>query len=148
MEKKTLDVIVDTVIFVVAMCMVSTGLLLKFVLPPGSGRIEMLTQGGGRRHKVIDVFWGLTRHEWGEIHFFIAMAFVVLLVAHLVLHWSWIKATAFGVKGCPRSLTRKIIALGMLLFAIFVLLLPWIGNKKTYSGPEFLETREMTPSNK
>jgi len=50
----------------------STGLLLHGKLPPGSGRASI---------------WGLTRHEWGDIHLVLACTFIVLIVLHLGLHW-------------------------------------------------------------
>ena len=33
----------------------------------------------------------MTRHEWGSIHFYMAVVFVVLMIVHIVLHWTWIK---------------------------------------------------------
>jgi len=33
----------------------------------------------------------MTRHEWGSIHFYLAVVFVVLMVIHIILHWTWIK---------------------------------------------------------
>jgi hypothetical protein len=29
--------------------------------------------------------------EWGDIHLWLGIVFVVLMLAHLVLHWDWIK---------------------------------------------------------
>jgi len=54
--------------------------VVRYVLPPGSGG----RGGGGRR------VWGLSRHEWGDIHFYLAVAAVLLLVVHLALHWAWV----------------------------------------------------------
>jgi len=34
---------------------------------------------------------GLTRHQWGEMHVWIAAAFVAAILAHLLLHVAWIK---------------------------------------------------------
>lgn len=33
--------------------------------------------------------------DYGDIHFWISCAFVPLILVHIMLHWSWIKAT-FG----------------------------------------------------
>ena len=57
--------------------MTGTGLLLTYRLPPGSR--------GGRGLSAL----GWTRHEWGDLHFWISIAFLVLLLIHLVLHWRW-----------------------------------------------------------
>jgi len=34
----------------------------------------------------------MTRHEWGDIHFYLAIGFVILMVVHIILHWSRIKS--------------------------------------------------------
>ena len=80
--------------------MVSTGIVLKFVLPPGSGSVEKLFLGGGRE-KTVELLFGLSRHEWGEIHFYFSIAFLAILIVHLILHWSWIRATAWGTTQRP-----------------------------------------------
>ncbi|UCE98925.1 MAG: DUF4405 domain-containing protein [Planctomycetota bacterium] len=67
-----------------------TGFIIKYILPPGTGGCGRLCRGGcGRAH--IKDFWSMTRHEWGDIHFYLAVLFVALMVVHLVLHWNWIK---------------------------------------------------------
>ncbi len=142
-KKNILNIIIDTVSLVIFMFMISTGLVLKFVLPPGSGRIVTLLQGGGRREKVISLFMGLTRHEWGQIHLCIALIFLVLLIIHLFLHWRWIKDTAFGAKDDPRPLKRRVIAIGIIFFIILALIFPWIGSKEALTKSEFLKTREL-----
>jgi len=59
-------------------CMLSgTGLLLAYRLPPGS-------RGG---HGLSALGW--TRHEWGDLHYWISLAFLVLIVIHMALHWRW-----------------------------------------------------------
>jgi len=34
---------------------------------------------------------GLGRHDWGDIHFVLALVFIGLILLHLILHWTWIK---------------------------------------------------------
>ena len=114
--------------------------MLKFILPPGSGRVEMLFKESGRFEKTIDVFMGLTRHEWGQIHFYIALIFLILLIIHLVLHWKWIQAMTFGTVNNPQPIKRKIITVSILIFIIFSLFFPWIAGKKTLTRTEFIQT--------
>jgi len=41
----------------------------------------------------------MSRHEWGTIHFYLALLFVFLMIVHIILHWDWIKSyfkTLFG----------------------------------------------------
>jgi len=68
----------------------STGFIMKYILPPGTGGCGRRLFGGlGREH--IKQLWSMTRHEWGSIHFYLALSFVILMVVHIILHWAWIK---------------------------------------------------------
>jgi len=80
MRRNTLNFLVDLATFLVGASIVATGLLLRYVMPPGSGgRLTLL---------------GWARHDWGGLHFWLAVALGVLVFVHLALHWSWICATA------------------------------------------------------
>lgn len=57
-----------------------TGFIIKYILPAGSHGASL---------------WGLTRHQWGDFHFWIAVAFVVTITLHLILHLPWIRASLF-----------------------------------------------------
>ena len=37
--------------------------------------------------------WGLSRHDYGNIHFKLALAVIPLMLLHIILHWSWVCAT-------------------------------------------------------
>jgi uncharacterized membrane protein HdeD (DUF308 family) len=65
--------LIDVVAFVGFLFLTSTGILLRYMLPPGSGRWA-------------DV-WGLGRHDWGDVHFWVSLAFFFVLSLHLLLHW-------------------------------------------------------------
>lgn len=70
----------------VAFCLATgTGLILKFRLPPRSGR-------SGRS------LMGLSRHEWGDVHLWLALALILLILAHLLLHRAWLVKIAAGDK--------------------------------------------------
>ena len=144
MKKSAFNIIIDALSMVVFTAMISTGLLLNYVLPPGSGRIEMLHRGGRGAEKTIDTLCGLTRHEWGEIHLVIALIFLALLLFHLFMHWPWIKAVTFGAKNFPQSLKRKVITVVGIVIVLLILAFPWIQRKKTYSRSEFLQIRELS----
>jgi hypothetical protein len=55
-----------------------TGLLLAWRLPPGS-------RGGHG----LELF-GLGRHDWGDVHTWVAYFFIAMILAHLALHWRWL----------------------------------------------------------
>ncbi len=80
MRKNTLNYLIDAGTLLVMVAMIGSGLIMKFTLPPGTG---------SRGY----IIWGLGRHEWGTVHFWLAVALGVLLVLHVALHWSWICAT-------------------------------------------------------
>ncbi len=91
MRRSTLNFFIDAISFAVFLGMIATGLLIRFVLPPGSR--------GGRGLSL----WDLDRHEWGDLHFWLAVSLLGLLLAHLVLHWSWVCQVARAVFMAPAS---------------------------------------------
>lgn len=54
MKRTHLNFIVDVVAFVGFVVLRTTGVLMRYILPPGSGRYSTI--------------WGLDRHEWGGIN--------------------------------------------------------------------------------
>lgn len=92
MRRVNSNFVIDVVALFALLLLVSTGLLLEFRLPPGSGGHEPYGLGRRALDRPITTIWGWTRHEWGEFHFWLACAFVVILVIHLVLHLKWIVA--------------------------------------------------------
>lgn len=56
-----------------------SGFILWFALPSGGGRqgLEL-------------TYWGLTRHTWIGIHDWVAIAMIVIVFIHFLLHWKWV----------------------------------------------------------
>jgi hypothetical protein len=73
MKRNTLVLLIDVVAFVGFLFLTSTGILLRYMLPAGSGRWA-------------DV-WSLSRHDWGDVHFWVSLGFFAVLSLHLLLHW-------------------------------------------------------------
>lgn len=101
MTRNTTNFVVDLLTAAVALWLVFTGLLLYFVLPPGSGQRGL-------------VLLGLDRHGWGEVHLWTAAAALGLVLVHVALHWSWVCTTVSrmvrrGGRG-PGSATRRNLA--------------------------------------
>lgn len=96
MKQPTSNLVIDTSAFAAFVLLTSTGVLLRYVLPPGSGRRTTI--------------FGLDRHGWGEIHFWISVAFLALLAVHLVVHRRWIVTM---MKGRPREGSGVRVALGL-----------------------------------
>jgi hypothetical protein len=95
MKRPNLNFIVDCLGFAGFVLLAATGVLMRYVLPPGSGHSTTI--------------WTLDRHEWGSIHFWIAIAFLAVLAVHLFLHWRWIVTL---MSGRPREGSGARLALG------------------------------------
>ena len=80
--------IVDTLMFLCMLGIVLIGLLMGFVIP--EGRL-----GPGQSK----YFLGLHRHQWGDVHLYLSLAFTAVVVVHIVLAWSWVKGKAKGLFG-------------------------------------------------
>lgn len=95
MKRTHLNFAIDCLGFAGFVLLTATGVLMRYVLPPGSGHWTTV--------------WTLDRHEWGSIHFWIAVVFLAVLAAHLFLHWRWIVAL---MTGRPREGSGARLALG------------------------------------
>ena len=82
MKRNTLNYIVDAIGFVAMAFLISTGAIMRFVLPSGSGHTLAV--------------WGMDRHTWGHIHFWLGSVFLVVVAVHIVLHWAWIVSVTKG----------------------------------------------------
>jgi hypothetical protein len=106
MKKGRYNFVVDTILALLFMTMVSTGILM-YLFPKGLGRTTAL---------------GLTRHEWGDIHLTVSILFLVFILVHLVLHYNWEKAEVghfLGIGG-------KTLAISVLVIFIAILSVPFI----------------------
>jgi len=74
------NIVIDTIGYLAFWVLVSTGIMMKYTLLPGSRR------GANSATSLM----GLDRHTWGDVHFWASMVFVTAIMLHLVLHWSWI----------------------------------------------------------
>ncbi len=96
MKRSTLNFVVDLVGFLTLLGLASAGVIMKWVLPPGSGGSGRELHGGqGGEH--IKELLGMGRHDWGEVHLWLGIVFIVLMLVHLVLHWTWIKHYVVGI---------------------------------------------------
>jgi hypothetical protein len=82
MKRVNLNFVVDVLAFAGFVVLTTTGVLMRYVLPPGSGHNSSI--------------WGLDRHEWGGLHFWVSVGFFSILALHLVLHWRWIASVVTG----------------------------------------------------
>ncbi len=111
MKRSQLNFLIDAVAFAGVIALTSTGLLMRFILTPFQGG-----EGGAHGPKML---WGLDRHQWGEVHFWIAAGLMAVLVVHLFLHWRWIVSV---VQNKPHEGSGMRAVLGILgLISLLVL---------------------------
>ncbi|MHC4721941.1 MAG: DUF4405 domain-containing protein [Planctomycetota bacterium] len=84
MKKSKLNLVIDALLLVCMAAIAGIGLLMRNVLIPGYQRWEIYGSN------VELYFWGLGRHQWGTIHFIIALVLLGFVILHIVLHWSMI----------------------------------------------------------
>lgn len=76
MNRALINLMIDSVAAALLTAMVGTGYILWFALPPGTNRTHTL--------------WGLLRHQWGAVHFWISVTLLAALAVHVALHWRWL----------------------------------------------------------
>lgn len=110
MKRNTLNYLLDGALALAMAGLLATGLLMRFVLPPRSGRLQL---------------WGWDRHDWGDLHLWVVIFFLAVLLAHLALHWQWVCITTsrlFRRQPCPAAPMKPLIRnlLGAVALVVFV----------------------------
>ncbi len=102
MSRTELNAIVDAIAYAGLVVLATTGLMLRWQMPPGSGGLHGMGpgSGAGAGSRPVTVVWGFSRHEWGSIHYWIALGLMSVLAVHLILHWKWIVCV---LRGKPHS---------------------------------------------
>lgn len=118
MRKADVNLIINVAAFILFLLLASTGLLIWLVLPSGHGYLTV---------------WGMNRHAWGDIHFWIAISFLVLIVIHLFLHWSWIKCMLFSRSKRPLSVKNKMMIL-LIILATIAAIAPFFSSVESTRG--------------
>ncbi|MFH1131480.1 MAG: DUF4405 domain-containing protein, partial [Pseudomonadota bacterium] len=114
-KRADLNFVIDAITLLLMLAMIITGIVIRYVLPPGTGGKE-----GGRALLV----WGMNRHEWGDVHFWLAVSLVGIALLHVVLYWSWVCgvvrrwSTASSRNSCSLS-KRTVYFSGAISFVFF-----------------------------
>ena len=113
MKASKQNFIIDILAFIFFVFLTSTGIIIHYLLPSGSGRSKTI--------------WGFGRHDWGDLHFYVAVGFLLILAFHLFKHWKWIWSLVKGrVSGGirPNSVKRALLGLVGLLAILILAVLP------------------------
>ena len=129
MNRSSVNFVVDVVAFSGFVFLTATGVLVRYVLPPGSGHFSKI--------------WGLDRHEWGAVHFWIAIVLLSTLAVHLILHWRWVVSV---IKGRPRegSAVRVWLAIVGIVALIALAVAPFLSNREQTGVPSHKLRTEKT----
>jgi hypothetical protein len=115
MKKTDWQFLVDTLLFICMFGIALIGILLAFFIPEGPS-----AQPSSK------YFLNLHRHQWGNIHLYLSLTFICLVIIHLTLDWKWIKAKA--VKIFKKRWKTALIS--TILVSIFVIFIFWISYPK------------------
>lgn len=105
MKKVTINYWLDFIAFVEFAFLTTSGILVQYSLPERSG--HSLT------------VWGLSRHEWGDWHFNLALALFATLSLHIFLHWKWLVNVTRG-HNSDASGQRLLLGIFALIVVIFL----------------------------
>jgi len=83
--KKKINVFVNIANIFVGLVSLFSGVIIWLIIPSGQGFDR------GRGELDVNLFLGLERHNWMNIHTIFSLVFVGLIIIHLILHWYWIK---------------------------------------------------------
>jgi hypothetical protein len=118
MDKLKLNFVIDALMFLCLMAMAGLGFLMKYVLL--SGRDAWAKYGSNRQFSWL----GWDRHDWGDIHLYLAFTLLSLLVVHVILHWQQILGLFQRLVPNPRRRYR--IALIFLVLSLLLIYFPFL----------------------
>ncbi len=128
-RQTVLNFTVDIVSFAVLAFLITTGIVMKHILPPGTGGKLSV--------------WGFDRHQWGELHFWLAAVFFAFMTYHIWLHWKWIVAVVTG---------KRPFGAGPLAYSVFAVIVslsavaPVLSPVEQVSGGYRGEFRQEKPA--
>jgi Domain of unknown function (DUF4405) len=118
MDKGKLNFVIDALMFLCLMAMAGLGFLMYYILSPGR-RIHAVY---GRN---VDLTWlGWDRHDWGDLHLYLAFILLGLLTVHLILHWSMI--VGLCARLLPDRKVRLRVVVAFLVIALLFIYFPFL----------------------
>ncbi|MBN1337338.1 MAG: DUF4405 domain-containing protein [Deltaproteobacteria bacterium] len=106
MNRNRLNLYLDLLGFAAMVGLAATGILLYFVLPPGTGHSLTL--------------FGHVRHDLGEVHSWLALLLLAVVTLHVVLHWDWVCCVVAGLLGRtpPQRKVRRLWGTALTLASV------------------------------
>jgi hypothetical protein len=113
-----INLLIDGIMLIMLASMTGLGFLIKYVLVPGFER------NAAYGSDVELYFWGLDRHQWGSVHLYISLAFLFLIVLHIILHWKMI--VCIFRKMIRRKMPRTAVAVSLGVMSVFFVIAPFL----------------------
>jgi hypothetical protein len=118
MDKSKLNFVIDALMFLCLMAIAGLGFLMYYILPPGR---RVWAEYGSN----VNLTWlGWDRHDWGDIHLYLAFTLLALLTVHLILHWSVI--VGLFSRLIPDPKLRHRVALAFLIISLLLIYFPFL----------------------
>jgi len=112
MKRNIINFLIDSLGLLCFTLLFITGIILFYILPQGIGHYHTLLE--------------LDRHEWGQIHFWIAVVMISTMCIHLFLHWRWILQTIKS-DSTNKYVSRLGIGIILLCSLIIFIVTPLLG---------------------
>jgi hypothetical protein len=122
MDKTKWNFVIECLMFLLLSALVGLGLLMRYVLIPARERWAKY----GRNVELTLCGWD--RHDWGALHFYLALILLGLLVLHIYLHWQMIVAMFRRLVAAPR--TRTIMLWIFVLLCLLLIFFPFLVSPK------------------
>ena len=148
-QRSGFSFLIDLLAFVGFVSLLTTGLVMRFILPSGTGPSRLKTAAKGT------LLLGMDHHQWGNLHFWIACVLLGILTVHVLLHGKWLLAKVRGKPGAGsgwRLAMGMVGLLGLLVFAGSILMSPTttksLGSGKKNSAASTPGQKGGTPARK
>lgn len=105
MKKTTQYYLVDVILFISIFGLTIIGIIMAF-----------FTSSGPNVDEASKYFLDIHRHQWGDIHFYFSIVFILFFIIHLILKWRWIKGKTRKLFGKTRILVLIVLCPFIILF--------------------------------
>jgi len=130
--------VIDLLAAVFFLGMLASGYIMRYPLPPGAHADYYL--------------WGLNRFQWGDLHYWISIGLLGILLVHVALHWQWVASVIgrrfrlAGSGGVPRW-GSAVISIALVLGALC--LFAWLAHISVRELPDpFQPPRAMVTASR
>ncbi|MFZ7101806.1 MAG: DUF4405 domain-containing protein [Peptococcaceae bacterium] len=120
--KNVINYCLDIILVLSVVVTLASSYILWFVLPRGSGAHFGMcaSQGtgiGGNYYNVL----GMSRYMWVDIHNWVSVILLGIIIVHIVMHWSWVVETLKRTKSYFNGPVKKVTEQYVASIALFIL---------------------------